>query len=509
MNQIRNLVFLAGDQLNIKFLEACKFDANRDRVVMIESLHESKVQRQHRTKIAYFFICMRRFAKSIRDFTELIYLELQDRPLSECLKDIATELNPSKIVVFRPGELAFYERIRNELEGFNLVTLENPMFISTIQEFGDWAGDKKQLRMEFFYRLMRKKTGLLIDEDNKPLGGKWNFDHDNRKKYKGDPPIPRRPVQTLDESEIDLIEQISKIFPDDFGEINPQIYPLDKESAETLWGHFLDNHMVFFGPYQDAMKSHEPFLFHSLMSPAINLGIIDPLPLLKDVENLVIEEKISLSSGEGFIRQILGWREYVRGIYWLKMPEYKTLNKLNAKRSIPNFFWNGDSGMHCFDQCITQISKYAYAHHIQRLMITGNFALLAGLDVQEVCDWYLEVFVDAVEWVEMPNVIGMSQFADGGVMGSKPYVATGKYINRMSNYCKSCRYDPSKSTGKEACPFTTLYWDFLDKHHEQLRTNPRMSLQLRNLERIKPSQLELIREHAALIRKHGTVSLAA
>ena len=496
MNQIRNLVFLAGDQLNTKFLEACKFDAKRDHVVMIESLHESQVQRQHRTKIAYFFICMRRFAKSIRELAELTYLELQDKPLSECLKDIATDLNPSKIIVFRPGELAFYERLKNELESFDLVTLENPMFISTIQEFRDWASDKKQLRMEFFYRLMRKKTGLLIDEDDKPLGGKWNFDHDNRKKYKGDPPIPRRPVQTLDEAEINLIEQISKIFPDDFGDINPQIYPLDKKSAETLWSHFLDNHMVFFGPYQDAMKSHEPFLFHSLMSPAINLGIIDPLPLLKDVENLVIEQKISLSSGEGFIRQILGWREYVRGIYWLKMPEYKTLNKLNAKRSIPNFFWNGDSGMHCFDQCITQISKYAYAHHIQRLMITGNFALLAGLDVQEVCDWYLEVFVDAVEWVELPNTLGMALFGDGGFLGSKPYAASANYINKMSDYCKSCKYNNKVKIGTDACPYNYLYWNFLLEHRDLLTSNPRMSMIYRQLDKMDEETVSAIKEQS-------------
>ena len=244
------------------------------------------------------------------------------------------------------------------------------------------------------------------------------------------------------------------------------------------------------------MKSHEPFLFHSLMSPAINLGIIDPLPLLKDVENLVIDNKISLSSGEGFIRQILGWREYIRGIYWLKMPQYKSLNKLKAKRSVPSFYWTGNSGMNCLDQCINQISKYAYAHHIQRLMITGNFALLAGLDVQKVCDWYLEVFVDAVEWVELPNTLGMALFADGGFLGSKPYAASANYINKMSDYCKTCKYSYKSKIGDDACPFNYLYWNFIDQHSELLSSNPRMSMIYRQLDKMDKDTLNSLKEQS-------------
>lgn len=496
MKNIRNLVFLAGDQLNLKFLEACKFDSTLDHIVMIESLHESQVQRQHRTKIAYFFICMRRFAAKLAEKYTITYLSLQDKPLSECLQDVAEDLTPQRIIIFRPGELAFYNRITSQLKAYNLVTLENPMFLSTIAEFEQWAEGKKQLRMEFFYRVMRKKTGLLMDNTDKPLGGKWNYDHENRKKYNGDPPIPTRPTQKLSKDEIDLIQNIERIFPDSFGELNPQIYPLDEEAAIHLWKYFLDNHMAYFGPYQDAMKSEEPFLFHSLMSPAINLGIIDPLPLLKDVENLVVNDKISLASGEGFIRQILGWREYVRGIYWLKMPEYKSLNKLNAQRQIPDFFWSANSGMNCFDQSIQQISKYAYAHHIQRLMITGNFALLAGLDVKEVCDWYLEVFVDAVEWVELPNTLGMALFGDGGFLGSKPYAASGNYINKMSDYCKNCKYDNKIRTGPNACPYNYLYWNFLDQHRQLLSSNPRMSMIYRQLDKLDRDSLDTIKKQS-------------
>ena len=496
MRKIRHLIFLAGDQLNLKFLDSCQFDPSVDHIVMIESLHESQIQRQHRTKIAYFFICMRRFASKLKQNADITYLKLQKDTLADCLLQTVLKIQPQKIILFRPGELAFYERIISKLANFKVVTLENPMFISTVDEFKEWAEGKKQLRMEFFYRVMRKKTGLLMDQEGSPVGGKWNYDHDNRKKYKGDPPIPKRPRQKLSQEELDLVKEIEQTFPSSFGEINPQTYPLDVSSARSLWDYFLENYMNFFGPYQDAMKSHEPFLFHSLMSPAINLGIIDPLPLLKDVEKLVLDDKISLSSGEGFIRQILGWREYIRGIYWLKMPQYKVLNKLKAKRSVPSFFWTGDSGMNCFDQSVNQISKYAYAHHIQRLMITGNFALLAGLDVQKVCDWYLEVFVDAVEWVELPNTLGMALFADGGFLGSKPYAASANYINKMSDYCRTCKYSYKNKTGDDACPFNYLYWNFIDQHRELLASNPRMSMIYRQLDKMDEGTLNSLREQS-------------
>lgn len=261
------------------------------------------------------------------------------------------------------------------------------------------------------------------------------------------------------------------------------------EEAQQALDDFLAHRLALFGPYEDAMWQGEPWLYHSQLSMALNLKLLSAREVVKAVEARYREGQVSLASAEGFIRQILGWREYVRGIYWTQMPAYQALNALEASRDLPNFFWTGKTPMQCLSECLTQSLSLGYAHHIQRLMVIGLYALLFGVKPGSVHQWFLAVYVDAVEWVELPNTLGMGQFGDGGYMASKPYVASGQYIQRMSNYCQSCGFDPKLRVGEKACPFTTLYWDFLIRHQRRLESNPRMGMQLKNLAGI-PSELQ-------------------
>lgn len=498
LRPVRHLIFLAGDQLNEKFLEACGFNFKLDAVVIIESIDESLRQRQHRTKISYFFITMRRFAESLKTKNvRVIYIRLSHLPLKVILHEIAKTIHHQKIIFFRPGEHEFSKIIQSALHGMRYEQLENPMFICSVDEFKEWSKAKKSLRMEYFYRYMRKKTGILVGEDGTPEGNQWNFDEFNRRPYRGTPPSPQIQKFELKTCEIELIDEINKLFPDSFGKNQPQLYPLDYDQAMIRWNAFLEYGLEHFGPYQDAMAIGEPFLFHSLISAPLNLGILDPMDLLLDVEKAYIEGRVELASAEGFIRQILGWREYVRGIYWIKMPEYKEMNYLETNRPIPDFFWSANSGMRCFDQAIEQTREYAYAHHIQRLMIVGNFALIAGLAVKEVCDWYLEVFIDAVEWVELPNTLGMALHGDEGYLGSKPYAASANYISKMSNYCKDCRFDKKTKFEKDSCPFNFLYWDFFIRHKDKFARNQRLAMVYKNLHKLSQDEIILIQQKAS------------
>ena len=345
------------------------------------------------------------------------------------------------------------------------------------------AGGRKQLRMEFFYREMRRKTGLLMDGDQ-PAGGRWNFDAENRKSAKPDLFIPQ-PLRTVpDEITTEVLQLVAFRFDNHFGDLEPFWFAVTTEQADGVVDHFIKEALQAFGDYQDDMLQGQPFLYHSLISLYINAGLLDPLDVCRRVETEYREGRAPLNAVEGFIRQIIGWREYVRGIYWLKMPGYVESNFFNAARALPDFYWTGETDMACLKAAIQQTKEEAYAHHIQRLMVTGNFAMLVGVDPKAVHEWYLAVYADAYEWVELPNTLGMSQFADGGLLGSKPYAASGNYINKMSNYCADCRYDVKKKTGNEACPFNPLYWDFLIRNEDKLRGNPRMAQTYRTWERM-------------------------
>ena len=373
---------------------------------------------------------------------------------------------------------------------------EDDRFLATRQEFNDWAKNRKELRMEFFYRQMRIKYNILMF-GNVPEGQKWNFDKDNRKFPKEKLNVPPCYQSESDEIISEVIKLITSKFPDHFGDIFPFYYAINRKQALKALDLFIEQRLSFFGDFQDAMIQDEPWMYHSHISFYINNGLLLPLECIKRAEFAYYENKVSINAAEGFIRQILGWREYIRGVYWLRMPEYKKLNFLNASRPLPEFYWSADTKMNCVKNCIQETKKNAYAHHIQRLMVLGNFALLAGIDPGSVNEWYLIVYADAYEWVEMPNVTGMILFADGGYLASKPYAASGAYIHKMSNYCEGCHYKVNKKNGPEACPFNYLYWDFLIRNRAKLKNNHRLSMIYSSLDKMSSEKIKLIKSDAA------------
>lgn len=377
----------------------------------------------------------------------------------------------------------------------------DPHFVCNDACFADWLKGRKQPRLEYFYRELRKRTGILM-QDGQPAGGKWNYDSANRQHFDrhGPPWAPPALSFAPDDTTRAVVQLVKREFANHPGDVDSFDWPVTPAQAQQLLEDFIEHRLPLFGPYQDAMWTGEPFLYHSLLASSLNLKLLDPRSVMQAAEAALARGSTPLACVEGFIRQILGWREYVRGIYWSRMPDYAGLNALNADRSLPDFFWTGDTDMACLRESIGQTLQHGYAHHIQRLMVTGLFCLLLGVRPQQVHAWYLAVYVDAVEWVELPNTLGMSQYADGGFLASKPYVATGKYIRRMSNYCDGCRYDPDQAHGDKACPFTTLYWDFLARHRDRFARHPRTALQWRNLERLDPNTLTNIRRQADTLR---------
>jgi len=347
--------------------------------------------------------------------------------------------------------------------------------------------------MEYFYHEVRKKYNIFMN-GNEPEGGKWNYDIENRKSPTDDLNIPKTYQSRPDDITREVINLVDKYFPSHFGDLDPFYFAVTRKHAKRALDQFIRERLISFGDYQDAMIQNEPWMFHSHLSFYLNCGLLNPLECVTAAEYVYHQNQAPINAVEGFIRQIIGWREYVRGIYWLKMPGYKEENFFNATRNLPDFYWHGNSKMNCLNQCIQETKKNAYAHHIQRLMILGNFALLAGIDPKQVNEWFLIVYADAYEWVELPNVSGMILFADGGYLASKPYAAGGNYINKMSNYCKNCSYKVTKKNGKDACPFNYLYWDFLARNRMKLESNPRIAMMYKTYDRIdntKKSEIAL------------------
>jgi deoxyribodipyrimidine photolyase-related protein len=498
---VRNLIAVLGDQLDPQAAVFDNFDPAQDLVWMAEVHEESTKVWTHKARIVIFLTAMCHFASDLRARgIHVDYQQLSPGSLSNQLAGSVRKWKPQRIIVTQPGEWSVQEALRSAVPQIEFV--EDRHFFCTQGEFQHWAAGKKQLRMEFFYRLMRERTGYLM-EDREPAGGKWNYDAENRKTFgkSGPPQIPSAPTFPPDSITLEVIQLVEKHFPNHPGQLNAFDYPVTQTDARLALQHFVTHTLAHFGDFQDAMWTGETVLFHSRLSAVLNLKILNPREILDQAEQAYREGLVPLAAVEGFIRQILGWREYVRGIYWLLMPEYATRNHLDARASLPSFYWTGETDMVCLREAIGQTLRTGYAHHIQRLMVTGLFTLLLGVKPKDVHEWYLAVYVDAVEWVELPNTLGMSQYGDGGVMASKPYIASGKYIDRMSNYCSGCRYDPAQATGDAACPFTTLYWDFLQRHKKLLERNPRMSMQVKNLARLKPDAVERIQLQADGLRK--------
>ncbi len=514
---VRSLVLVLGDQLNHDSAVFDDFDSTRDTVWMAEVAAEATHVWSSRPRIAMFLSAMRHFhVELLARGRPVSYRRLDDADnagtLAAELRRTLNSVRPQRVVVAHPGEWRVLQDLRAVAAecGVPLEVRPDRHFLATPAAFAAHARGRKQLRMEYFYRALRRSTGVLMDGDQ-PVGGKWNFDSENRASFPRAGPglLPQPPHFAPDEITREVLALIAQRFPNHPGRLEHFAWPVTAAHTEHALERFIRERLPLFGQYQDAMWSNQPFLYHALLSAALNLKLLDPRRVLAQSEAAFHAGVAPLAAVEGFIRQILGWREYVRGVYWLFMPGYLERNALAAQRPLPAFYWTGETELNCLRAVLTQTLEHGYAHHIQRLMVTGLFALLLGVSPRAVHEWYLAVYVDAVEWVELPNTLGMSQYADGGVMASKPYVASGKYIQRMSNYCRGCRYQPEQAVGDDACPFTTLYWDFLLRHGAQLRKNPRMTMQLRNAERLDATARSAIRAQAEQIVTRLTIAGAA
>lgn len=516
MTRLRTLVIVLGDQLDLDASAFDGFDPAQDAVWMAEVDEESTHVWSSKQRIALFLSAMRHFAQALRAAGRPLHYTRVDDPgnrgsLAAELQEALLRLAPQRVVMTAPGDWRVWRALKAVVEraGLALEVCEDRHFFCTVQEFAAHAKGRKSLRLEYFYRELRQRHAVLMN-DGQPIGGQWNFDADNREAFGPEGPgeLPPRATFEPDALTREVIALVESRFPQHPGTLASFAWPVTRAQALHALQRFVEQRLPLFGRYEDAMWPGEPWLYHSQLSAALNLKLLTAREVVQAAEAAYHDGRVPVESAEGFIRQILGWREYVRGIYWTQMPGYLERNALDANEALPAWYWTGDTDMACLRDTITQTLAHGYAHHIQRLMVTGLFALLLGVRPQQVHTWYLSVYVDAVEWVELPNTLGMSQYGDGGLMASKPYVATGKYIQRMGGPCAGCRYDPALRTGERACPYTTLYWDFLMRHEKRLSGNARMALQVKNVARLSPAEREAVAQRAEAIRQ-GRVGTSA
>jgi deoxyribodipyrimidine photolyase-related protein len=501
--RVGTLRIVLGDQCSAGLSALDGLEPAADVVVMAEVMDECTYVRHHPKKIVLVLSAMRHFAAALRARgVRVDYVTLDDPANTGSLRGemlrAVTRHRPACVVATAAGEWRLAEDMRrwHEAAGLEVEIRDDTRFLCRIREFRAWAAGKTTLRMEFFYREMRRRTGLLVD-GGEPAEGRWNFDAENRKRLPAGVAVPSSPQFPPDATTQAVMALVEARFSGHFGTVSGFDLPVTAAEAEAALADFVRHRLAQFGDWQDAMKTGEPTLFHARISTSLNAGLLDPMAACRAAEAAYRAGHAPLNAVEGFIRQIIGWREFVRGVYWLRMPSYASGNALEATRKLPQFYWDADTRMNCLHHAIADTRANAYAHHIQRLMITGNFALLAGLHPDAVDEWYLIVYADAYEWVEMPNVRGMALFADGGVVGSKPYAASGAYINRMSDYCAGCHYDVKDATGERGCPFNALYWDFMARHAARFAGNQRMAMPLRNLDRMAPERVAALRARAA------------
>jgi deoxyribodipyrimidine photolyase-related protein len=494
------LRLVLGDQLT-RDVAALRDYADGDVVLMAEVAAETTYVKHHKQKIAFVLSAMRHFADELRaDNIFVDYVKLDDPgntgSIEGELRRAVQRHAPTRVIATSPGEWRVLQNLTGLDLGIAVELRDDDRFFASTRRFSEWAAGQRSLRMEFFYREMRRETGLLM-EGNQPAGGQWNYDHDNRKRLPRSQQLPQRFGFAPDGTTSEVLALVRSHFADHFGDLDSFGWAVTRTDALRALDEFMTQALPNFGKYQDAMATSEPFVFHSLLSPYLNVGLLTPREVCTAAEREYVERRSPLNAVEGFIRQILGWREYVRGVYWLKMPGYAETNALNATRPLPWFYWSGETDMHCMAESIGQTKRAAYSHHIQRLMVTGNFALLAGIVPKQIAEWYLVVYADAYEWVELPNVQGMSQFADGGLLASKPYASSGAYIDRMSDFCKSCVYDVKSRSGPTACPFNYLYWAFLIRNARALQGNTRLAMPYSALARWSDSEKAIVSAEAA------------
>lgn len=510
---MRHLVLVLGDQLDAEAAAFDGFDAAHDAVWMAEVDEESTHVPSSQPRTALFLAAMRHFAQALQaDGRRVHYTRLDDAGnrgrLADELDAAIERLQPQALVMTAPGD----HRVLRALQavaaarGLALELRPDRHFFCTVREFAAHARSRRTLRLEFFYREQRRRHGVLMD-GGEPCGGRWNYDADNREAFGRDGPPPHGEPPRFEPDAItrEVLDLVRRRFAGHPGRLDSFTWPVTRAQALHALQRFVAERLAGFGRWQDALWPGEPWLWHSQLSAALNLKLLDPHEVVAAAEAAYRAGRVPLESAEGFIRQILGWREYVRGVYWTRMPGYAELNAWDAHEPLPAFYWSGDTPMACLADAIGQTLEHGYAHHIQRLMVTGLYALLLGVEPKELHAWYLAVYVDAVEWVELPNTLGMSQNADGGLMASKPYVASGRYIERMSagRLCAGCRFRPGERVGDTACPFTTLYWDFLLRHEATLAANPRMVMPLKHLARLDAAERARIGERAAALRAGG------
>ncbi|GAB4338068.1 MAG: cryptochrome/photolyase family protein [Flammeovirgaceae bacterium] len=494
----KTLRLILGDQLNHEHSWFKKVD-NDVHYVMMEVLQETDYVQHHIQKVVAFFSAMRAFCQQkSSEGHQFYYLTLNSPENQQTIDDNLLNLIKKHDFQHFEYQLPDEYRLDQQLKQFcqkiliSTQVYDTEHFLTKRSDLGDFFKGKKQFLMESFYRMMRQKYQILMN-NGEPEGGKWNFDSENRKRYDNQHKVPQFPNFKRNVDEILQVLEVKKVKT--IGWISKEYYgAITRQEALEYLHFFVSNALQHFGTYQDAMDSRFPYLFHSRLSFALNVKLLHPL----EVVNAAIDfwnknpEKVTLPQIEGFVRQIIGWREYMRGIYWLKMPDYQFLNFFNHQRKLPDYFWTGKTKMLCVKDAVQNSLQYAYAHHIQRLMITGNFALLAGIHPDEVDAWYLGIYMDAIQWVEITNTRGMSQYADGGMVGTKPYVSSANYIDKMSNYCNHCQYDKKIKYGKNACPFNSLYWHFYHRNRSLLENNPRIAMMFKVLDKMSKAELQKI-----------------
>jgi len=513
---IRRLVLVLGDQLDPRAKAVADLDPARDAVAMFEVAEESTHVPSHRQRVAVFLAAMRHFAVDLRrGGLRVHYVPLDDpdntQALGSELQRAVRALRPDTVVCTQPGEW----RVRQAIEhaaaqaGVSLRVLPDEHFLTDVADFAAWMAGRRQPVMEHFYRWQRRRLGVLLNPDGTPVGGAWNYDAENRQSFRQPPRVPPPYTPRPDPLTREVLALVERRLAGHPGGLARFRWPVTRSQARRALHDFIRSRLPRFGAFQDAMWAGEPFLYHSLLSPALNLKLLNPRECVSAALAAYEAGAAALHCVEGFVRQIIGWREFIRGIYWHAGPDYGERNELEHQGRLPSFYWTGRTEMTCLRECIGQVLEYGYAHHIQRLMVTGNFALIAGVHPRHISDWYLAMYVDAVDWVTLPNTLGMVMHADGGLVGTKPYAASGRYIQRMSNYCANCRFDPARRTGGAACPFTTFYWDFLIRNRRRFQKHRRMSLLLRQVHRLADDERAAISARAEDLRQEFGIGSAA
>ncbi|MEA5537337.1 cryptochrome/photolyase family protein [Crocosphaera sp. XPORK-15E] len=501
---MRTGIWVLGDQLWMgqAALNSCEHEKINTPVIIIESHNYAQKRPYHRQKLVLVWSAMRHFAAELRSTGWLVTYSISD-DFETALLNWIKENRIDEVRIMSPNDRPFTQLINNLQLGCSINLIPNNHFLWSVTEFKEWANSRKRLLLEDFYREGRKRFNILVEE-NKPIGGKWNFDQQNRQPPKGKLKTPQVLWFEPDEITNSVIEEIKALSWTSYGEIEPFKWGVSRSNAKTILEHFIRQCLPTFGPYQDAMITGENSLWHSLISPYLNLGLLTPIEVIEAAQLAYFENNLDLNSVEGFIRQVLGWREYMNGIYHYVDEDYRESNWFNHNGSLPNFYWqSSQTDMNCLHQVLNQVEKTGYAHHIQRLMVLSNFALIVGVSPQKIESWFQAAFVDAYDWVMVPNVIGMGQFADGGILGSKPYASSANYLNKMSDYCGNCVYDYKQKIGEKACPFNFFYWDFLDRHQEQIKSLGRMNFVLGHLNRLKAEEINEIRALAVNWRENN------